>query len=372
LKILYISHLHPPKDAVLKNIGGMQRVSMQLTEVLSNNENCELVEVTQETGWRFIGIKTTFFLIRLFLFLPTYIKKHKPDLVLFSSMVTASVAAAVGKRVSIPMVGISHGHDVTLTNPLYQWYVPKIFKALVATISVSSATRQECINRGLDPAKSKVLPNGFDVKDLANISPKDEAVYHLEQEFGFRLKEKKLLVTVGRLIKRKGHEWFIKEVLPLVKSDVIYLIIGDGTEFKQISRVVAESPVKERVIVAGRQPDEILQYAYAGADLFVMPNIKVPGDMEGFGVVLLEANVRQTPAIASDLEGIKDVISDGQNGYKIPVNDARAFALKIDEVIEKELPSLSLSSRIFVENRFSWIQVGKEYFNFLSDVSSKK
>jgi len=349
----------------------MQRVSMQLTDVLSQQEDCELVEITQETGWRFIGIKTTIFLIRLFFFLPSYAKKHQADVILFSSMVTASVSHFIRKRTNVPMVGISHGHDVTLTNPMYQWLVPKIFRALDACISVSSATQQECLNRGLDPSKSKVLPNGFDVKDLANIPPKDEAVYQLEQKFGFRLKEKKLLVTVGRLIKRKGHEWFIREVLPQIKSDVIYLVIGDGAEFNAISKAAAGSPISDKILIAGRQPDEILQYAYAGADVFVMPNIKVPGDLEGFGVVLLEANVRQTPAIASDLEGIKDVITDGKNGYKIAVNDAKAFAEKIDEIIEKELPSLSLSSRTFVENKFSWIQVGQSYYNYLKEICSK-
>lgn len=371
MKILYISHLHPPKNAVLKNIGGMQRVSMQLTEVLSQHNKCELAEITQETGWRFIGIKTTFFLIRLFFLLPHYVKKHKADVILFSSMVTASVSHFTRNRISIPMVSISHGHDVTLTNPMYQWLVPKIFKALNACISVSSATQQECLRRGLDVSKSNVLPNGFDVKDLTNIPPKEEALFYIEQTFGVKLEGKKLLITVGRLIKRKGHEWFIREVLPLIESDVLYLIIGDGPEFNAINKAKSDSIVNDNILIAGRQPDEMLQYAYAGADLFVMPNIKVPGDMEGFGVVLLEANVRQTPAIASDLEGIKDVIVDGKNGYKIAVNDAKAFAKKIDEVIQKELPSLSLSSKSFAESKFNWIQVGESYYDYLRKIASK-
>jgi phosphatidyl-myo-inositol dimannoside synthase len=62
----------------------------------------------------------------------------------------------------------------------------------------------------------------------------------------------------------------------------------------------------------------MLNTCYAAADLFVMPNIPVEGDMEGFGIVLLEANRAGVPAVASDLEGIRDVIEPGENGYRVP------------------------------------------------------
>ncbi len=368
MKIIYISHLHPPKHAVLKNIGGMQRVSMQLAEQLEADEHTELFEYTQETGWKNIVFKTTLFLIRLFLFLPRYVKKHDADLVLFSSMVSGSVSHFVRRRVKVPMVTISHGHDVTLDVSLYQWLVPKIFKAVDAVISVSSATQQECINRGLDPAKSKVLPNGFDIKSLENVVSKKEALSVLEETFVFKLGDRKLLLTVGRLIKRKGHEWFIREILPVLKSDVVYLIVGDGGESMNIDSAIEESDMKDSILKVGRQPDELLDYAYSAADLFIMPNIKVPGDMEGFGVVLLEANIRKTPAIASNLEGIKDVIDNGKNGYRIPEGDAGAFAAKIDEVIKNELQTLSESARSHVETRFTWQRVGWDYIAFLKSL----
>jgi len=110
----------------------------------------------------------------------------------------------------------------------------------------------------------------------------------------------------------------------------------------------------------------VLEIAYSAADLFIMPNVKVEGDMEGFGVVLLEANIRNTPAIATDIEGIKDVISPGKNGYRIPEGDAPGFARKVDEVLQTELDTLSISSRSFVEHQFSWEKVSKDYIKYLS------
>lgn len=340
-------------------------MSMQLADQFEADENTELLKITQETGWSFIILKTFFFLLKLYLFLPTYVRRNEPDIILFSSMVTGSVAHFVRKRVKTPMVSISHGHDVKLSFGPYQWLVPKVFKALDAVISVSTATQEECLKRGLDPLKSKVLPNGFNIPDPKLIPTQEAAIAELEREFNFRLGERKLLITAGRLIKRKGHEWFIREVLPRVKSDVVYFIIGDGGEAQNIRNAINESGMGDRIFQLGRQPDEILNSAYAASHLFIMPNVKVKGDMEGFGIVLLEANFRNTPAIASNLEGIRDVIKQGENGYRIEPNDAEAFARKIDDVLENELPELSDKCRSYVTQHFSWKNVGQDYIRFL-------
>jgi len=69
----------------------------------------------------------------------------------------------------------------------------------------------------------------------------------------------------------------------------------------------------------------MLRTLYRGGDLFVMPNIHVPGDIEGFGVVMLEAGMCGMPVLAADLEGISDVVREGENGHLVPSRDAAAF-----------------------------------------------
>jgi phosphatidylinositol alpha-1,6-mannosyltransferase len=342
---------------------------MQLSYQLHLIDEVELVSITQETGWKNIGLKTTFFLIRLLLTLPGIVRREKPDIILFSSMVTGSLSYFLRKRISVPMVSISHGHDVTLDVGIYQWLLPRVFSALDGVISVSSATQQACTSRGLKAEKSQVLPNGFDMRDLENPYSKKEARRLLEEKIGLTADERPLLLTVGRLIKRKGHRWFIQNVLPKTKSNVRYLVIGDGAEKKPIEYAREQSVQKDAIILAGRQTDEILGIAYAAADVFIMPNVKVPGDMEGFGVVLLEANLRNTPAIASDIEGIRDVISQGDNGYRIKAGEAGAFASKIDHVLSKELETLSGQSRLYVKDQFSWVTVAHRYVSYLKAVA---
>jgi len=373
LKILYISHLHPPVNQPLKSVGGMQNVSMQLVEALNKRDDVDLHTIIQRVPWEKIGFSTTVFLFRLLVLIPRAIRRHRPDVILFSSMVTAGVAPFISPGIKIPMVTINHGQDVTLPFWIYQKYLPTVFKKLQGVISVSKATRKACIERGMEPGLGVALPNGLDSRKTVNLSEKKIAKLKLSDHFGIRNEPGRyLLLTVGRQVKRKGHYWFIREVLPRLKHKVDYLVVGDGPEFENINQEAEESPYRDSIFLAGKQPQEMLELAYSGSDLFVMPNIPVEGDMEGFGIVLLEANQAGVPAVAADLEGIRDVIEQGVNGYRVPHSDPVIFAQKIDEVLGTELNHLSESARKFVISRFSWDTVVKDYVNFLREVCSRE
>ncbi len=353
-------------------MGGMQRVSMQLVNELDERKDIEIKTIIQHAPWKGIYFKTPFFLLGLIYKLPKIVDEFKPDIILFSSMVTALLAKLTRNRISVPMVTINHGQDVKMPVDIYQSFVPKVFEALDGVISVSRATRQECIKRGMDPEKGVALPNGFDMSDFEESPDKAKAIKEIEDTFEIDLSEKKLLLTVGRQVKRKGHKWFIEEVLPKIKSDVLYMVIGDGPEYENLLELVENSSEKERILFTGKQPDDVLTNAYAAADLFMMPNIPIPGDMEGFGIVMLEANLAETPAVAADLEGIKDVISNGKNGYKIEVRDSDNFAKKVDEVLSNNLEELSISSRNYVLENFTWNHVAQQYILYLQSVINKK
>lgn len=372
MRILYISHLHPPEHAPLENMGGMQRVSMQLINELEARDDIQIKTLIQHAPWKGIEIKTAFFLLGLIFKLPKIVDQFKPDVILFSSMVTASLAKFTRSKIKVPMITINHGQDVKLPIGIYQNFVPKVFEALDGVISVSEATRQECIKRGMAPEKGVALPNGFDISDFKEAPDKLHARKQVEDTFNIDLSNKFLLLTVGRQVKRKGHAWFIKEVLPNIKSNVQYLVVGDGPEHDALKEISEASLVKEKIILAGKQPDEVLKNAYAGSDVFIMPNIPIPGDMEGFGIVLLEANLAGTPAVAADLEGIKDVIQNGKNGYKIEVRDSESFAKKVDKLLQTELQDMSTSSRNHVLENFTWNKVAQQYISYLKSISEKQ
>lgn len=373
MKLLYISHLHPPHNQPLESVGGMQNVSIQLVEALERRGDVELKTIIQRAPWKGIGLSTTVFLFRLLALIPAAVKEFKPDVILFSSMVTAGVIPFLPGRITTPMVTINHGQDVTLPFPVYQRYLPVVFNKLSGVISVSRATRQASISRGLSPEKGVALPNGLDSHVNGVECSSEEARKRLSRKLNLDLSpDRPLLLTVGRQVRRKGHSWFIREVLPRLESRVNYLIVGDGPEHELIRQVIDQSAHKDAIHLVGRQPNDVLQLAYCSSDLFVMPNIPVKGDMEGFGIVLLEANQRGLPAVASDLEGIRDVIVQGVNGYRVPHSEPALFARKIDDVLENELEKLSFSARDYVLNHFSWDSVVEQYLRFLEEIAFEK
>ncbi|NJK28859.1 MAG: glycosyltransferase family 4 protein [Acaryochloris sp. RU_4_1] len=366
LKIIYISHLHPPPGANTQNIGGMQTVSSQLLSHLSQRSDLSVYPLLLESPWQGTERRTLRFLLRLYRTLPALIQREQADVLLFASMVTASLAVLLEPRVSIPMVTINHGQDVTISGLLYQQWVPKIFHHLQGVISVSSATQAASIERGLDPAKSFVLPNGI------NIQPRpyhpERSRQFIQAEFNLNLEGKYLLLSVGRQVQRKGHAWFIAEVLPKIQHPVIYLLIGQGKEFKRLHGLRAQAQHPEQIVLAGKTSRALLQQAYDAADLFIMPNIPVRGDMEGFGVVILEANEARTPVIASDLEGIKDVVQNGINGYKVPPLNPSLFAKTIDEVLGNKFSFLCESAYEWVTQHCGWPSVCEQYVQVLQKV----
>lgn len=369
MRILYVSHTHPAEGKILDNVGGMQRVSQQLVRQLRQKESVQVFTETinvSEKGK--IAIDTVSFLLKQIIRLPHRVRETKADVVLFSSMVTASLAYVIRNRVSVPLVTINHGRDVTLDVSIYQWLVPRIFNALDGVISVSRATREECISRGMAADKGVALPNGFDFDKLSSFPDKVESRNRLQKNFRIPLEDNFMLLTVGRMVKRKGHEWFINEVMPRLDERMVYVVVGDGPEFDNIEKAANASAYRERIFLLGRQPDEVLHQAYAAADLFVMPNIPVSGDMEGFGIVLLEANMAKTPAVAADLEGIKDVIAQEKNGYRVPALDAEQFAEQIHSLFDGALEQLSKQTRTYVREQFSWAHVAQKYVDYLETV----
>ncbi|MDY6938573.1 MAG: glycosyltransferase family 4 protein [Cyanobacteriota bacterium] len=369
MKLIYVSHVHPPADAKSKPVGGMQTVSMQLLDLLQEQAGVSVYPLLLELPDRGIEWRVTQFLWQLNQELPGIALRQKADLILFSSMVTGSLAILLRHRISIPIVAINHGQDTILPFPPYQLLLPQIFNCLDGVISVSQATQNASIGRGLKPENGWVLPNGISISDRDY--NKSESRRIIENAFNCDLTDRHLLLSVGRQIKRKGHAWFIKRVLPRLDRNAIFLAIGNGKEHECLQRLKLQSACGDRILLPGKVAPELLRHAYDASDVFVMPNIPVPGDMEGFGVVMLEANEARTPVVASDLEGIRDVVCQGRNGYRVPPYHSARFAQVIRDILDSKLEYLSESAHRFVRENFAWQNLGDRYMASLQEIVAR-
>jgi phosphatidylinositol alpha-1,6-mannosyltransferase len=172
-----------------------------------------------------------------------------------------------------------------------------------------------------------------------------------------------LLASVGRHQERKGFQWFVAEVMPRLPEGVVYLLAGEGPVTPAIREAVQSRGLGGRVLLPGQVTEDTLLKLYRGADLFVMPNVPVPGDIEGFGVVMLEAGLCGLPVLAADLEGIRDVVSEGRSGHLLPSRDAAAFAGAVlrYHADRAALARASASAARHVADAFSWSAVAEQY-----------
>ena len=142
-----------------------------------------------------------------------------------------------------------------------------------------------------------------------------------------------VVLTVGRLVAAKGARWFVDEVLTVLPATVHYAIAGSGPEHDAIAAAAAARGLDRRVHLLGAVSDAEREALLRGADVFVQPNIPTPGDMEGFGLVLVEAAKRGTPVVASALEGMPDAVADGATGVLCAPGDATEWRDAVTKLV---------------------------------------
>jgi len=373
MRLVFVTHSFSPPDRPLSNVGGMQRVAMELHAAIERrapgDETLRYDTIALVAAWKWIHVLVGPFLIRTYFDLRRRIRRGEVDVILFSSMVTASLAfllRGLMDKHGVKAATIVHGQDVTKPVAAYQKFIARLFEALDVVMPVSGPTGEACVERGLPASKLRVVNNGVQVDRFPEFTLKAGA--RMNHPFRSELgPDALLLCSVGRQVKRKGFAWFINNVMPQLPEHVHYWLGGDGPEGEAIQAAIDQHGLGDRVRLLGRLGDSELEDLYQSADLFVMPNIPVPGDMEGFGIVMLEAAINGLPTVAARLEGIKEVITNGANGYFVETGDTQGYIDRISALDSDRdaLQTLSTSSREHVINTFGWDAVAGYYLDHL-------
>lgn len=263
-----------------------------------------------------------------------------------------------------PFSIIIHGLDITYKNPLYQRVIPFFVRKADIVFCVSRATADEAIKRGVSASKVRVIPLG-----ITDTGFEPHAAMHQKLHQTYQLPaDAPVALTVGRLVERKGVAWFVANVMPeLVKKvpNIVYLIAGTGdAENKtRIEQAITQHNLQQNVKMLGRVEDDMIPVLYSGADVFVQPNIMVPGDMEGFGRVLLEASLCELPVVAAGIEGIKDAISNKNNGMLVETEDIAGFVREISTFTSDtaKARAFGTKSREFTLVSYNWATIADRY-----------
>jgi phosphatidylinositol alpha-1,6-mannosyltransferase len=257
---------------------------------------------------------------------------ERPDVILAGSGLTAPIARIVSVVARAPYAVLIHGLDVIVPNRLYQTVFVPCLRAADVLIANSHHTAELARTAGVKADAITVLHPGVEF-------PAPEASGFRER-FGIGA-EHPLLLSVGRIVRRKGLPEFITQSLPALRErfpELMFAIIGEepaaalhspSAEMLAIRRAIARQGLEDSVTICGRVSDELLHSAYAEADALVFPVLELPGDVEGFGMVAVEAAAHGLPTVGFRSGGVPDAVREGITGELVATGDYRGLAHRL-------------------------------------------
>lgn len=176
--------------------------------------------------------------------------------------------------------------------------------------------------------------------------------------------DRPVILTVGRLQKRKGHDQMIRALQTVRRSipNVLYAIVGDGEERAFLGELVTGKGLSDQVQFLGEVNDRGLVRCYQQCDLFVLPNRQVGQDIEGFGMVLVEAQACGKPVLAGASGGTAETMRIGQTGVVVDCEGPDRLAAAVIELFQdrERLARMGEVGRKWVVERFDWTVLARQ------------
>ena len=263
-------------------------------------------------------------------------RSEKIESVFFGAAAPLGLLASGLRREGVKkIVALTHGHEVWWAKVFpFSVALQRIGKSVDHLTYLGDYTKNQ-ISKALKPKSISALVRIAPGIDIDHFKPFNDSK-ELRQNLG--IDEKKVIVCVGRLVHRKGQDRLI-QALPTIASkfpDVHLLLVGEGPHRNYLEKIASKLQVSSRVTFVGRvQYDELPKYICAG-DIFAMPSRSRLGglEVEGLGIVYLEASSCGLAVIAGNSGGAPDAIVEGVTGYSVDGNN-------VNEISQKAIALLS-------------------------------
>jgi len=308
----------------------------------------------------FLLVVMTFYVFR-------YAVKLRPKKLYLAHWTYVIPALPASKLLKIPYYFAAHGTEVVqpLRNKFYKALLNILVEDATKIICLGSYQKRNLIREGFPSRKLFAVHEGV---DLDSFNPSIDSSEVMKKH---DLKGKSVILTVGRLVKRKGHDMVIKSLPKVLQtiSNAIYLIVGEGPELKNLKSLVEELNLTEKVVFAGYVSSKDLPKYYNASDVFIMASREVNGDIEGFGIVYLEANACGKPVIAGRSGGTRSAVQHGVNGLLVD-------PLNVEDIVEKTTllltdkrlaEKMGKTGRRLAEKKFNYSIVAKKILNVMQN-----
>lgn len=273
--------------------------------------------------------------------------------------------------ISIHGLDISYGNGTKVTQIIYRQILRLACKShpYHFLIANSEPTKRLALSKGLDSIR--VIPLGVTTPKVNQKFTRNE----LEARFQPASEATVFLCTIGRMVKRKGISWFVDEVFPYLSQHATYIVAGPydnhsgRQEIRAINEIIGKNKLGTRVRVLGEVDIWTKSLLLNTCDIFVMPNIKVQGDIEGFGIVAGEAASGCRPVVAANVDGIPEIIHHGENGLLLTSQCPTEWRAVISKLIgdPDARDRMGKKAQAYTVKHFSWENVAYAYYHMMRD-----
>jgi len=379
-KILIVTRNFPPL------IGGMEKLNFNIFQSIKKNFNIifagpvgsssfhgleKYVEFSVRPLWKYIIhslLKTLLIAI-----------KEKPDIV-FCGSGTSILAGYFSARVAkASLVCYLHGLDIVADSKIYRWFFLPLIKKSDLIFVNSNHTYKLAITAGIDSSCIRILYPGTELPDISNKVIASQR-FRLRYDIG----ESPFILIAGRITARKGITEFITNVMPgIVEThpELQLIIIGDEARdaVKQslgvkdnIVAAINKLDLSNNVKLLGLVDNAILSGAFFAAEMLIFPVLNVVNDVEGFGMVAIEAAAHGLPTVAFNVGGISDAISNNYSGWLV---ESGNYYQMSHIILEAYSPSYSgpvtLKSCVEFSKQFSWDFFGTKLNDYIKNLQEK-
>lgn len=330
-------------------------------ETLANNEG--ILNTLAKNKWNYLSLP--FFMLGEFWALKKQIEKNRPDVIHAHWIIPQGFVCALMKKIyGVEYVVTAHGGDIFgLRGKLPTAIKRFTLRNAKKTTAVSSAIKKEILDKIGPDLEIEVISMGVD-SDKFHPDAKDNSI---KNKYGIGVP---FLLFVGRLAEKKGVGYLIEAMPAVIERypEAKLLIIGSGPLEEMLKARVEEMKLENDVVWVGAVPNAELPKYYATADIFVAPSIEAEGgDKEGLPVTLMEAMSSGCAVVASDLEGNKDLIEDGKNGFLVRQKNSRDISEMIIGLMDGrgKVDKTKEAGRKAIRRRFDWRVIGERYERIL-------
>jgi phosphatidylinositol alpha-1,6-mannosyltransferase len=291
--------------------------------------------------------------------------KPETSLVFGGSALVAPLVLILARLFRRRAVVQVHGLDIVYRSALYQLLCVRWLKRCDRIIANSAFTAALAESKGVSADRISVIPPGVEPERFSATSD----VAATKKFFG--LEGRRVILFVGRLARRKGVKEFIHESLPEIVAAVpeaCFVIVGaNPTEslthrddmVTEIAAAASRLGLERHVMLLGSLSDDDVVKLYQACDLVLLPALATPDDVEGFGIVLLEAAAAAKPVIATRAGGIPDAVEQGKSGLLVDAGDYKALRQATVDLLNDERKRLSMGAHAQkrLSEHFTWEKI---------------